>query len=66
MHKLPPLIHPLPGTIVKPRRRIIMPLHPTYQAWAEALRIVAAAADLGEPCPLLIAPQGDDPPHHHR
>ena len=57
-----PTIHPLPGTIVDPRRPIIMPEHPTYDDWTAALRLLAEAAEAGEPCPVLICPWDDGAP----
>ena len=57
-----PTIHPLPGTIVDPRRPIIMPEQPTADDWTAALRLLAEAAEAGEPCPVLICPWDDGAP----
>ena len=57
-----PRIHPLPGTTVEARRPIVMPLHPTADDWTAALRLLAEAAEAGEPCPVLICPWDDGAP----
>ena len=57
-----PSIHPLPGTIVEPRRPIVMPLHPTPADWTAAMRQLVESAEAGEPCPVLILPWDDGAP----
>ena len=57
-----PRIHPLPRTIVEPRRPIILPEQPTADDWTAALRLLAEAAEAGDPCPVLILPWDDGTP----